>query len=183
MKLLVVSDVHGNLEALNAVLERVRGWDEVAVLGDLVDYGPSPGEVLDAVKELEARVVRGNHDHAVAYGVDCQCGEETHWLSVWFRENVTLRLLGDGDRKWLAALSTRLTISLASVEAVAVHGAPRNPLYAYLYPWLGDDQVCSLLSRPPARLTVKDGGKCPEKGLYLVGHTHIQFHRVVRGST
>lgn len=73
-RLLVVSDVHGNIYALEAVVEGVRGWDRIIVLGDLVDYGPRPGEVIDYLREHDALIVRGNHDHAVAYGVDCRWG-------------------------------------------------------------------------------------------------------------
>lgn len=178
-RILLLSDIHGNLEALRAVLGAVRGWDEVVVLGDLVDYGPSPGEVIDEVRSLGARVVRGNHDHAVAYGVDCRCGEETHWLSVWFRENVTLRLVGSADRAYLAGLPLKAHIE--SVGGVAVHAAPSNPLYEYLHPWLPDEEVCSRL-RVSVRLQPRGGsGECP-RGLFLVGHTHRQFLRVARGA-
>lgn len=179
-RILVVSDVHGNLQALRAVLEAARGWDEVLVLGDLVDYGPRPGEVLDEVRSLGARVVRGNHDHAVGYGVDCRCGEETHWLSVWFRENVTLKLLGRRDREYLAGLPVKLVVD-DSLGVMAVHAAPSNPLYEYLYPWLSDDELCSRL-KASVRLSRRPGRvECP-RGFFLVGHTHHQFLRVARGA-
>ena len=180
MRVLLLSDVHGNLEALRAALEAASRWDEVVVLGDLVDYGPWPGEVIDEVRGLGARVVRGNHDHAVGYGVDCRCGEETHWLSVWFRENVTVPALSRSDRAWLAGLPQRLHLDLDGVEGLAVHGSPASPLYGYLYPWLGREALCSHL-RPRARIS---GGpaRCPERGLFLVGHTHVQFTLTLGGA-
>ena len=174
-----MSDIHGNLPALNAVLDAARGWDEIVVLGDLVDYGPWPGEVIDVLKGLGASIVRGNHDHAVAYGVDCRCGEDTHWLSTWFRSNVTIRLLGKETIGFLRNLPSKLEADIAGMKAVMVHAAPSNPLYAYLYPWLSDDEACSLL-KPGIRLKDK-GANCP-KGIYLVGHTHYQFYRVVQGA-
>ena len=182
-RILVLSDVHGNLDALNAVLDDARGWDEVLVLGDLVDYGPEPGEVIDALRGLGARIVRGNHDHAVAYGVDCRCGEATHWISVWFREHVTNKLLSREDKAFLAALPEQLLLDLGGLgEALAVHGAPASRLYAYLYPWLREEEACRLLV-PSARLTPRGTGECrPRRSLYLVGHTHHQFYRVIGGA-
>src|ERR1039458_3538757 len=63
MKLLIVSDIHANLEALQAVL--AESHDELWVLGDLVNYGPNPSEVVDLVRRNASLVVQGNHDYAV----------------------------------------------------------------------------------------------------------------------
>ncbi|MEB3779207.1 MAG: metallophosphatase family protein [Desulfurococcales archaeon] len=181
-RILVVSDIHGNIYSLNTVLEHARGWDELVVLGDLVDYGPHPGEVIDILRGYDAKIVRGNHDHAVAFGVDCRCGEETHWLSVWFRENVTLKLLSEDQRKYLASLPLKLNLEIDGLNIHMMHAAPSNSLYAYLYPWLDNSQVCKLLkSHSPLRLSGDKGSRCPQ-GLYLVGHTHHQFYRVVEGA-
>ncbi len=185
--ILVISDAHGNLHALRAVLEAARGWDELVVLEDLVDYGPRPAEVIDEPRSLGARIVRGNHDHAVGYGVDCRCGEATHWLNVWFRENITLRLLDNSQRRLLAQLPTRLEFDSGPIRMLAVHAAPADPLYAYLYPWLSNEDACRLLQRPSLRLARQRkageaGDGCPA-GLYLVGHTHHQFYRVAHGAT
>jgi len=165
LRILVLSDIHGNLDALKAILEAVRGWDEVLVLGDLVDYGPEPGEVIDEVRSIGARVVRGNHDHAAAHGVDCRAGPQLHWVSVWFRENVTLKLLGRGDRAYLASLPLKLELDLGPARILAVHASPRDPLYDYLHPWL-----------PPGEALERLEGA---RGLVLIGHTHHQFARVV----
>lgn len=66
MRFLILADIHANLEALEAVLERARGWfDQVICCGDLVGYGPDPNEVVEAVRRLRpALMVRGNHDKA-----------------------------------------------------------------------------------------------------------------------
>ncbi|MCE4611545.1 MAG: metallophosphatase family protein [Desulfurococcales archaeon] len=179
---LVISDVHGNLPALKAVLEAVRRWDDVIVLGDLVDYGPNPGEVIDELRSIGAKIVRGNHDHAVAYGVDCRCGSDTHWLSVWFRENVTMKLLGGNDLRFLADLPLKLALNVGSMRATLVHAAPSNPLYDYLYPWLDEESICSMLKSRNLRMRrLEESARCP-KGLYLVGHTHYQFVRIVKGA-
>lgn len=66
MRFLILTDIHANLEALEAVLERARGrFDQVICCGDLVGYGPDPNEVIEAVRQLgPALMVRGNHDKA-----------------------------------------------------------------------------------------------------------------------
>ncbi|MET1100865.1 MAG: metallophosphoesterase family protein [Pyrodictiaceae archaeon] len=182
MKILVVSDLHGNIYSLRAVLDKARGWDEIIVLGDLVDYGPDPTGVIDLLREHGARMVRGNHDHAVAFGVDCRCGDEVHWLSVWFRENVTMKLVDEHSRRLLAQLPLKINLEADGIEIYAVHAAPSNPLYEYLYPWLSNNDVCRLLRRKSARLV--EGVKsveCP-KGFYIIGHTHYQFYRMVDGT-
>ena len=62
MRALILSDIHANLEALNAVLAAAGEWDELWNLGDMVGYGGSPNEVLDVVRPLSTLTVRGNHD-------------------------------------------------------------------------------------------------------------------------
>src|SRR5580658_11235393 len=63
MRALILSDIHANLEALQAVLAAAAGqWDELWNLGDVVGYGGSPNQVIDIVRPLETLVVRGNHD-------------------------------------------------------------------------------------------------------------------------
>jgi hypothetical protein len=61
MKIAIISDIHGNFDALSALPE---SYDELWVLGDLVNYGPEPGAVIDHIKSNAAVIVRGNHDHS-----------------------------------------------------------------------------------------------------------------------
>ena len=177
VKTLVISDIHGNLEALKAVIEDAKGFDEMIVLGDLVDYGPSPAEVIDTLRQYSPKIVRGNHDHAVAFGVDCRCGEKTHWISVWFRENITLKLLTKKDKEYLASLPLEIKMN----DITAVHASPSNPLYAYVYPWITEEEVCNNI-RGNLTLSPRRENECSIEGVYLIGHTHFQFHRVSRGA-
>ena len=67
MRYLILSDIHANLTALNAVLDAARGrWEKSVCLGDLVGYGPDPNEVIDRVRALDAVTIRGNHDKAIS---------------------------------------------------------------------------------------------------------------------
>lgn len=70
MRLLILSDIHANLTALEAALAAVKGrWERVVCLGDVVGYGPDPNEVVDRVRALGATTIRGNHDKA-SCGID-----------------------------------------------------------------------------------------------------------------
>jgi predicted phosphodiesterase len=70
VRLLVVSDIHANITALEAVLAALQGrWDKMVCLGDLVGYGPDPNQVVDKVRASSAATIRGNHDKA-GCGID-----------------------------------------------------------------------------------------------------------------
>jgi predicted phosphodiesterase len=75
MRISIISDLHANLTALESIHEP---YDLLLCLGDLVDYGPQPREAIHWVRERALRVIRGNHDHALAYGVDCRCAPDVH---------------------------------------------------------------------------------------------------------
>jgi predicted phosphodiesterase len=64
LKIVVISDIHGNIAALNALPE--RDFDELWCVGDLVDYGPNPHEVVEWARLQVKVAVRGNHDHAIS---------------------------------------------------------------------------------------------------------------------
>jgi predicted phosphodiesterase len=67
MRILVLSDLHANATALDAVLAAAKGrWERVVCLGDVVGYGPDPNEVTSKIRELGAQTIRGNHDKAAA---------------------------------------------------------------------------------------------------------------------
>ena len=78
MKILVLSDIHGNLAALNAIRESA---DMVFCLGDMVNYGPYPGECIKKIQGMTDKIVRGNHDNAVGKNLGCGCSEKYTELS------------------------------------------------------------------------------------------------------
>lgn len=115
------------------------------------------------------------------------CDEETHWVSVWFREHVTLRLLDRRDISYLASLPQKLELG-GSTNVLAVHGAPSSPLYGCLYPWLNNEQLRSMLSglsmrleRPQPNMNMGSSDHVLKYDLYLVGHTHLQLCRTIDG--
>jgi diadenosine tetraphosphatase ApaH/serine/threonine PP2A family protein phosphatase len=152
MRYLVLTDIHANLEALDACLvdARSRGYDKTLVLGDLVGYGPDPNAVIERVRSLKpAAVVRGNHDK-VACGLEQAEGFNAVAKSAakW-----TLDVLIPGYREWLALLPEG-PIDVDEVVQIC-HGSPFDE-DAYIFDEL--DAVRAL--------------KVSTRALCLFGHTH-----------
>lgn len=127
MRLAVLSDIHANLVALDAVLADLAGQpavDQVWSCGDNVGYGPQPNEVVARLRELEAHAVMGNHDGAAVGTVDV----------AWFNDAAaaairwTSAVLSAESRAYLAGLPERLVDG----QITAVHGSPRDPIWEYI---------------------------------------------------
>jgi len=160
MRVLIISDIHGNSDALKTVLEKER-YDAVWFLGDLTDYGPEPHLVLDTLRDLKPEIwVTGNHDYANAYGVDCKCGEKTHALSVYTRENISQKFLSKEDIIFLKTLPLHRRANIDGREYYFVHGCPANPLYGYMFDFM------------PECMRNELGGEIHVNAL-LFGHTHF----------
>lgn len=124
MRLAVLSDIHANLAALEAVRADLPAVDEVWALGDIVGYGPRPNEVIAALQELGARSVLGNHDGAAIGTVDPgDFNPDARAAVTWTGE-----VLDDNARAYLAALPE----VRRDGELTAVHGSPRDPIWEYI---------------------------------------------------
>ena len=158
MRILIISDVHANIEALQALNER---YDYLICLGDLVDYGPSPREALQFLRERASYVVRGNHDTAVGFRVDCQCMPPYRELSIATREYMW-EVLGEDDLAYLRSFPVNRTLELGGARFYLCHAAPSNNLYRYL-PYDSPDAVW------------QDEAARVDADFILIGHTHQQF--------
>ncbi len=146
------------------------------IVGDLVDYGPDPGEVVDIVRELDPPViVRGNHDHAAAYGVDCECGQATHELSVLTRERITLEQLSRRDLVWLGSLPLEASVECGGHIFHVTHGSPLDPLHHYLYYHSKISQVDRVLEK------LKERYSGVSNVALVHGHTHFQGYLSLNG--
>lgn len=150
MRILVISDIHANLTAFDAVLADAGSVDAVWCLGDLVGYGPDPEECVTRVRLLPNLVcLLGNHDAAVMGKLDQEAFNREANLSV----NWTRQQLSEASMDFLRSLNTR-------VETLGVtlsHGSPRNPIWEYL---LDLNTVLTNFSFFRTKIC-------------LVGHTHI----------
>lgn len=100
MKVVIVADIHANYDALQALPE---DYDELWVLGDLVNYGPQPVEVVDAVMRTAALVIQGNHDHAVAHDDDSRWSNRYRAMAEATRR-YSSAALGDAHKAYLREL-------------------------------------------------------------------------------
>jgi len=160
MRIAVLSDIHANLPALEAVLEALGRVDAIWNLGDVVGYGPHPDEVVARLRELGAVGVRGNHDAAA---LDLALAE---WFNADARRAIewTAGRIAPATRAWLADLPER-----REDEGITlVHGSPRDPTWEYITTAAG--ARTNLASFATAHL--------------LFGHTHVPIaFREVGGRT
>ena len=124
MRIAVVSDIHANLVALDAVLAAIGAVDALWHLGDVVGYGPDPDGVVARLGERGAIGVRGNHDAAAVGGSEIDWfNPEARAAMEWTREAISTE-----TRDWLAALPLRHT----DTDFTLVHGSPRDPIWEYV---------------------------------------------------
>jgi diadenosine tetraphosphatase ApaH/serine/threonine PP2A family protein phosphatase len=145
----VVSDIHGNLVALDAVLDRIGSVDALWHLGDVVGYGPEPDGVVERLATLGALGVRGNHDAAATGGTEIDWfNPEARLAMEWTRAAIS-----ESTRTWLAALPQRRIES----DFTLVHGSPRDPTWEYV--------TSAALARAGLSAISTEHG--------LHGHTHV----------
>lgn len=158
MRALIVSDLHANLEAVKAL---PSGFDRLWVLGDLVNYGPNPAEVIEAIREKATTVVRGNHDHSAGFDEDPRCSARFRAMAEETRR-YTLSVLNEEQRKYLRDLPLKATMTVDGAQVLMCHATPSDPLFEYRLEesplWLADEVE-------------------PDTDVELVGHTHIPFRR------
>jgi len=125
MTILVISDIHANLTALEAVLTEAGNVDAVWCLGDLVGYGPDPNECIARVRLLPGLVcLRGNHDAAALGQIDIEAFNAEAKTSIqWLLSRLT-----DESLEFLGGLPEKNVIG----QITLAHGSPRNPVWEYI---------------------------------------------------
>ena len=151
MRYLILSDIHANLEALEAVLAAAGEWDAVLVLGDLVGYGADPNAVIERVRALpNATIIRGNHDK-VATGLETV--ESFNHLARHAIEWTATALTPEHDA-WLAALPQGPAPSTTSSRSATARRSTRT-------------STSSTTSMRSGRISASTRPLC------LFGHTHV----------
>ena len=131
MRIAVVSDVHSNLPALEAVLAEVdaAGVDEIWCLGDIVGYGPDPDACVTVVRERCAISLAGNHDLGAIGSIPIEdFNPHAAAANLWTR-----KVLNKANQAWLRSLPTRTTHRAVTLA----HGSPREPIWEYVLSALG----------------------------------------------
>jgi predicted phosphodiesterase len=152
MRYAVISDIHSNFPALEAVLADAKdiGFDEIICLGDMVGYGPNPNECIAAITAFPNRTIAGNHDWGAIGKADLMIFNRDARIALnWTQSELTFE-----HRDYLASLPT--TEPLNNVILLS-HGSPRKPVWEYLV-----DTTAAL-----------ENFKNYDFELALVGHTHL----------
>jgi len=163
VRLGLLSDIHGNRIALEAVLDDMPPVDGLVCAGDVVGYNPWPAECVSAVRDRSIPTVQGNHDRAVAAG-------SAPGFNAMARAGVDYArgALDDEAIAWLDDLPECRTV--ADGRVAVVHGHPDDPdHYTRSREFAG-----GLIDSAAARLGVDDGNL----DALVLGHTHVQHHGV-----
>ncbi|MCW3978967.1 MAG: metallophosphatase family protein [Candidatus Bathyarchaeota archaeon] len=163
LRLLVVSDVHSNLTALERVLEDAGRFDAAICAGDTVGYGPDPGDCLERLKGLEVRSVSGNHDVGVTTGERTISHFNVHAAAA---VNINRSLLNQAQLRWLERLPKGLDLDIEGIKVSVFHGSPDRPIWEYVFP-------------SEAELRAGEFFEATGADLLILGHTHVPFvHRL-----
>jgi predicted phosphodiesterase len=160
MRVAVISDIHSNLPALQAVLAEVdgEGPDQIWCLGDIVGYGPHPNECVNLARERAALSLCGNHDLAVLGAIDVsEFTGDAEAAARWTRG-----VLGEPEAGWLRELSP--SAERPGVELY--HGSPRDAVWDYV------------LSEQVALISILE----TTAPVVLVGHSHVALALAWDGS-
>lgn len=150
MAILIISDIHANLAALEAVLADAAGqWETIWCLGDTIGYGPNPNECVDLLREQEHVSLSGNHDWAVLGKLDINSFNDEAQFAVRWTQSV----LRDDVRTYIESLPT----TLLKEPFTLVHASPRQPVWEYIL----DGYTAAV------NFSYFDTPYC------LVGHTHV----------
>jgi len=164
MRILLIADIHANYEALETVLDIPH--DRAICLGDIVDYGPDPDKCIDLLCTTGIPVIRGNHDNAVAFKADCQCGYKYKHLSIATRE-YTWEILERSRIEYLQKLPLLVKEEIDGKILYLTHASPRS-MFEYIRPETPDEEIQNM---------IKEAMEPVEAEFLIVGHSHIPMNR------
>jgi putative phosphoesterase len=172
MRIAIFSDVHGNLQALEAVLADIQNQrpDAVYCLGDLVGYGASPNEVTERIRQAQYPTVMGNYDDGVGFDRDeCGCAykeqadrERGDRSLAWTKKHTS-----EATKAFLRTLAKELRVDADGRRILLVHGSPRK-MNEYLF----EDRPISSFQRIAAASAAD---------VIAFGHTHKPYTKQVDG--
>lgn len=172
MKLAVFSDIHGNIQGLEAALKDIesRGAEIVWCGGDLVGYGANPGEVIDLIRTAGIPTIMGNYDDGIGYlRFACGCDYPTEKAMAMGQQSIawTKANTNEAQKRYLRNLPYKLQREIEGHQVVLVHGSPEM-LNEYLKADVADEVFQKHLETTRA-------------DILLFGHTHKPFHKELNG--
>lgn len=163
IKIAIISDIHSNIEALDAVLHDIkqRGIEKILCVGDIVGYATSCNECCAVLKRLKIPSVQGNHDLNINLkNLD------------WFNQDARAALkwtageLTQANKSFLLNLPKVYEEIILGKKIYIVHGSLRDPIYEYVYPDVPDSTLLKVLEET-------------KSDVMIFGHTHIPFLRKI----
>ncbi len=162
MRTAIVSDIHANLEALQAVLAHIEAEkvEDIVCLGDIIGYGPQPLECLDVAIERFRWNLMGNHEEAVLYGA-IAFNPKAKMAIDWTRDQLNLPSEPSDTRNLRWKFLGDLKVQVVENGRLFVHASPRDPVREYIFPTdvLDVDKMKSIFRRVET--------------VCFIGHTHI----------
>jgi putative phosphoesterase len=156
LRIVIISDIHSNLEALEAVISSLDSYDEIFCLGDLVGYGAQPNEIISRIRFLKPRIlITGNHDFAVVTGDTSNFASHAALAVEWTRQEISSENLS-----YLRDMQLFSSFTQDDICVKAYHGSPREPLDEYVFPGTADYILKSMV----------ETAQCD---ILLLGHTHM----------
>ncbi|MDT3698427.1 MAG: metallophosphoesterase family protein [Thermincola sp.] len=170
MKIAVISDIHANIGALEAVLEDIKGQsvDQVYCTGDLVGYAPYPNEVIELIKNSQIAAVMGNYDDAIGnMRLICGCDYQDDKAQAlgaasitWTKEHTS-----EENKEFLRSLPAQIRFTVDKQRVLLVHGSP-----ARLNEYIHEDTDL---------LEAVDHIVKGDTDILICGHTHKPYHRAI----
>jgi predicted phosphodiesterase len=152
MRIVILSDIHSNLVALETVLAAAGSFDALWCLGDTIGYGPRPNECVELMRQHAQIAITGNHDLACLNKIDLRdFNPDARKANIWNGEQLRAE-----NRAWLEPLSPSVHVDK---QFLVAHGSPREPIWEYL---LMPDQAV-------ANFELFSNQVC------FIGHSHVQL--------
>jgi predicted phosphodiesterase len=152
MRILILSDIHSNLVALEAVLSAAGSFDALWCLGDTIGYGPRPNECVELMRQHAQIAITGNHDLASLGKIDLRdFNPDARKANIWNGSQ-----LKDENRAWLEPLPPSIHVDK---QFLVAHGSPREPIWEYL---LMPEQAVANFEIFPNQVC-------------FIGHSHVQL--------
>lgn len=168
MKIAVISDIHGNARALQAVLRDIaqQSLDQVYCAGDLVGYGPAPNEVIELIRERRIPTVMGNYDDGIGYlRFVCGCDYKDEKAQALGQASIawTKQYTTEENKEFLRQLPSEIRFRVGGQRVLLVHGSPQR-LNEYLFEDISVEYATELMS-------------AAEADILVCGHTHKPYYR------
>ncbi|MBI5207871.1 MAG: YfcE family phosphodiesterase [Candidatus Firestonebacteria bacterium] len=168
MRILIISDIHSNLEALKAILNDEK-YDRILFLGDIVDYGPDSGACIEIVEKQFDFMITGNHDRALSLGIDCGCSQKFQTLSIASRKHNS-RLLNTMQIEFLSKLPLNLKIKIFGCNFFMAHASPQGDIYKYIKPDISPESL-------------EEETRGINADFILIGHSHLPMIKKIGAKT